>query len=134
MKFKGDLIITDPCYIVKDEDDWELCDYGEKLENLKIKTYISSGGADCVGCHVVNLTTKQVLGKFCSDSGMVSIMSLKELKKYNPDYMEELSEGTYAIIPDFKGTIEKIKIENDEDQYWAFFGKGNFNFRTDCVN
>ena len=134
MKFKGDLIITDPCYIVKDEDDWELCNYGENLEKLEIKTYISSGGADCVGSHVINLTTKQVLGEFCSDSGVVSIMSLKELRKYNPDYTEELSEGNYAIIPNFKGTVEKVKIENDEDQYWAFFGKGNFDFRTDCID
>ena len=26
MKFKGDIIITDPCYIIK--KDWRKCDYG----------------------------------------------------------------------------------------------------------
>ena len=133
MKFKGDLIITDPCYIVKSNDDWDICNYGENLKKLKIKTYISSGGADCVGNCVINVTTKQILGKFCSDSGMVSIMSLKELKRYNPDYMDELSEGCYTIIKDFKGSIQKVDIKNDENQYWAFIGEGNFTFRTDYV-
>lgn len=35
MKFKGDIIITDPCYIIKDDsekNDWELCNYGENME------------------------------------------------------------------------------------------------------
>lgn len=29
MKFKGDIIITDPCYIIKeDSDDWNKCGWG----------------------------------------------------------------------------------------------------------
>ena len=32
MFFKGDIIITDPMYIVKSEEDWHRCEYGEKLE------------------------------------------------------------------------------------------------------
>ena len=70
MKFKGDIIITDPCYIVKDReenphaypsiddpnyrtlldayktwnkehDDWEKCDYGANMEILGFTTFIS---------------------------------------------------------------------------------------------
>lgn len=31
MKFKGDIIITDPCYIIKkdSDDDWSKCGWGE---------------------------------------------------------------------------------------------------------
>lgn len=30
MKFKGDIIITDPCYIIKDNsDDWDKCGWGD---------------------------------------------------------------------------------------------------------
>lgn len=49
MKFKGTIIITDPCYIMRaehhgttpiTEDDWEACDYGQNMEVLGIKHYI----------------------------------------------------------------------------------------------
>lgn len=46
MKFKGDIIITDPCYIIKEEsqgenDDWDICEYGSNMGALNLKTYIS---------------------------------------------------------------------------------------------
>lgn len=35
MKFKGDIIITDPCYIIKkDSDDWDKCGWGIRFYNL----------------------------------------------------------------------------------------------------
>ena len=40
MKFKGNIIITDPCYIVKDSD-WEKCDCGNNMEVLGFRTFIS---------------------------------------------------------------------------------------------
>lgn len=43
MKFKGNIVITDPCYIIdnnKEEDDWEKCDYGESMEKLGFTTCI----------------------------------------------------------------------------------------------
>jgi hypothetical protein len=45
MKFKGDIIITDPCYIIKDDpekDDWDLCNYGKNMEKLGINTYLTA--------------------------------------------------------------------------------------------
>ena len=39
MRFKGDIIITDPCYICKD-DDWSKCGYGDNMGRLGIKNYI----------------------------------------------------------------------------------------------
>lgn len=41
MKFKGDIIITDPCYIIKDNsDDWNKCGWGENMGILGFTTYI----------------------------------------------------------------------------------------------
>lgn len=43
MKFKGDIIITDPCYIISESqlEDWEGCDYGGNMRVLGLTTYIS---------------------------------------------------------------------------------------------
>lgn len=49
MKFKGTIIITDPCYIMRaehhgttpiTEDDWAACDCGQNMEVLGIEHYI----------------------------------------------------------------------------------------------
>lgn len=41
-EFDGDIIITDPCYIIRNENgitknDWHYCEYGEYMERLGIK-------------------------------------------------------------------------------------------------
>ncbi len=50
MKFKGSIIITDPCYIMRakhhgtkpiTKDDWRACDYGSNMEALGITHYIT---------------------------------------------------------------------------------------------
>ena len=50
MKFKGTIIITDPCYIMRakyhgttpiTENDWRACDCGQSMEVLGINTYIT---------------------------------------------------------------------------------------------
>lgn len=49
MKFKGTILITDPCYIIRDkhhgttpitEDDWKACHCGRNMKVLGIKNYI----------------------------------------------------------------------------------------------
>jgi hypothetical protein len=48
MKFKGDIIITDPCYIMRrnadgsSRDDWDSCGYGDNMQALGIKTFLTS--------------------------------------------------------------------------------------------
>jgi len=49
MKFKGDIIITDPCYIMRrdtsgngNRDDWDICGYGDNMQALGIKTFLTS--------------------------------------------------------------------------------------------
>lgn len=44
MKFKGTIVITDPCYVIKrdKEDDWSKCGYGENMEVLGINNYMTN--------------------------------------------------------------------------------------------
>ena len=55
MYFKGDIIITDRMCVVKSEEDWHRCAYGENLEALGIVHYITSGNGDCFYSDVFSL-------------------------------------------------------------------------------
>lgn len=69
MKFKGDIIITDPCYICKDSD-WHRCNCGYNMEILGINTYICR---DTIygdwPCTTFNSDTGKDIGAFCADAG-----------------------------------------------------------------
>ena len=122
--------------IVKCKEDWHRCEYGKNLETLNICTYITSGHGDKIGSDVVSLDKPKKLGEFCSDSCMVSIMLLNEVRKYNLNFDKELGTHCYAIIKDFEGEVELLEMEEDDgtDQRLYFVGKGNKNFRTDFFN
>ena len=136
MFFKGDIIITDPMYIIKCEEDWHRCKYGEKLEALNIGTYLTSGHSDCMASDVISPDTQERLGEFCSDSCMVSVMLLSEVRAYNPDFDRDLESHCYTIIEDFVGevTLFEEEIDNGEDFEAYFEGKGNKNFKTDWLD
>lgn len=133
MYFIGDIIITDPMYIVKSEEDWHRCEYGENLKALKMSTYITSGNGDELASDVISLDTPKRLGKFGSDSCMVSVMLLSEVRQYNFDFDKELDKHCYTIIKDFDGEVQLFEMEeyDDNGQRVYFIGKGNKNFRTD---
>jgi hypothetical protein len=175
MKFKGDIIITDPCYIIKkrDEttrpkwkdymdledysgmtrselmalgffeqykkltkaienwdkenpDDWEVCDFGDDMEALGIKNYISR---DTIygdwSCTTFNTDTKEPIGEFCADAGMVAVFLLDEVLKYNPDFDYHINRPwTTTWIKDFDGEVKFEKIRGKV----RVVGKGNINF------
>lgn len=123
--FDGDIIITDPYYVIRDknnitQDDWEACKYGSNMKVLGIKTHMTR---DTIygdwGCTTYNSDTGEVLGKFCADAGLVSVFDLSEVLKYNPDFdyhKEKLWTTTW--IKDFKGTVQFI-VEREEGEYKA---------------
>ena len=92
MKFKGDIIITDPCYIIK--KDWRKCDYGDNMAALGLTNYISEstryGDWSCstprkdVEAQLEELNASlniEKIGYFCDDA----VFLLDEVLKYNPD-------------------------------------------------
>ena len=155
MKFKGDIIITDPCYIMRAEhhgtkpitkDDWDACNCGSNMEVLGIKTYFTEstlyGDWSCTtfelkdefkDLSIEKINNEHVkakkLGYFCADAGLVSVFLLDEVLKYNPDFdwhKNPKYSHTTTLIKDFEGDVEYV-VSNDE----AFIrGTGNINFIT----
>ena len=120
MKFKGDIVITDPCYIIEDDNDsdWDKCMYGGRMENLGIKHYLCR---DTIygdwSCTTYNSDTGKVLGKFCADAGMVAVFLLDEVLAYNPKFkLWEERPWTTTLIKDFDGDIE-MKVIHTEGVY-----------------
>lgn len=179
MRFKGDIIITDPCYITKDRDettrpkwdefmdradysgmsrkeleecgffeqykkmreaterwekenpdDWTLCEYGDNMEALGIKNYISRGTIyGDWSCTTFDTDTKEPIGKFCADAGMVAVFLLDEVLKYNPDFDYHINRPwTTTWIKDFDGYVEFEEIRSYGEPEVRVVGKGNINF------
>lgn len=176
---EGDIIITDPCYIIRHRDEstrpkWEdyhkysslyeypdydketgisnmFNDASEKLtkadeewcknnpddkdswDNRDLSPF---GFTDYLthdtlygdwSCHTFNSDTKEVIGKFCADGGMVGVFLLDEVLKYNPDY-NDVDNAPFAVtlIKDFKGDVWFERT----DDILVVKGSGNINFKT----
>ena len=189
IRFDGDIIITDPCYIVKKQDmstspkwedfmdrpsyagmshkelvecgfferqkkmdaaeeewrklhpdDWEICEYGEKMENLGLSTFLSASTIyGDWGCTTFNSDTKEIIGEFCADSGRVGVFLLEEVLKYNPNFDYHINRPwTTTFIKDFHGTVELHLNRKNNDRFNSdvnmvddeveVIGKGNINF------
>lgn len=179
-QFDGDVIITDPCYLMKkrseegrpqwsefhdvetyqgmthqellehdfyersrrmDEayedwkkehpDDWEVCEYGENMGALGFKNIlVNSTIYGDWSCAVINSETGEVMGEFCADAGLVCVVPLEEVLKYNPDFNDYITKPwTTTLIKDFHGKIA-IMCEDDEVKV---VGKGNINFESTQV-
>ncbi len=151
MRFKGDIIITDPCYIMRqdhyDEDEEKSNGY-EDMEELGINHYLTR---DTLygdwSCTTYNSDTKEKIGDFCADAGMVGVFLLDEVLKYNPEFdWYNTRPWTTTLIKGFDGEIE-FKIIHTEGVYeddtewhkkgdkWidkslSVVGRGNINFET----
>ena len=129
-------------------DDWEKCSYGENMEELGIHTYICR---DTLygdwSCTTYDSDTKEKLGEFCADAGMVGVFLLDEVMKYNPDFDYHINRPwTTTLIKDFDGEVDFEIVETsgvyEEDTEWykkgeewtdrevSVIGKGNINFET----
>lgn len=129
-RFKGSIIITDPCYIFRD-DDWEKSEWGDRPDKIGFQTYlVSSTGYGDWSCGTFKEKTDELLGKFCADAGLVGVFLLDEIKSYNPNYDVE-RETIYAatLIKDFDGEI--WIEENREFGNVKIIGRGNINFHTE---
>ena len=131
MQFEGNLLITDPCYVMRLDSDWERCNYGSRMEVLGIAHYMTRdtifGDWSCTVFDMASDNPKP-LGKFCADSGLVSVFLLDEVKKYNPSFdYPETRPWTATVIRDFKGTVQFV-VELEEGYYEEdseFWSKGD---------
>lgn len=174
MEFDGDVIITDPCYVVKNLDtstrpkyadvcpydreedcpdysswngslawkkyrkiyadlvkewnhtyisDWKLSDQGDNMEVLGINNYLVH--RTLVGdwsATTYDADTKETLGTFAADAGLVGVFSLEEILKYNPDF--DYDKWVITRVKDFKGTVQIVVKGNPGNQYAEVVGRG----------
>ena len=116
--FKGDIVITDPCYF----EYWEHQDM-----------FTDHLGRDTIygdwSCTVYNTDTDEVLGEFCADAGYVGCYYLDEVLKAYPNFAK-MNDWTRTIIKDFDGIVRMPTVVEDNDRYTYVEGIGNINFRS----
>lgn len=147
----GDIIITDPCYIIKkDSEDWRKCDYGDNMAALGLTNYISEstryGDWSCstwstprkdVEAQLEELNALgrarwELMKQYGEDSvqakiydDKIAVFLLDEVLKYNPDFDYHINrEWTTTLIKDFDGEINYYV----DDAH--IIGVGNVNFFT----
>ena len=126
--FDGDIIITDPCYFIKDED-WAKSGYGEDVTPLGINHYMSR---DTIygdwSCTVFDPKTKKRIGEFCADAGMVAVADLGEVLRYNPGFDYHINRTwTTALIKDFKGSVQFVVKRSS----YMFDGKKSWDYSVE---
>lgn len=95
--------------------DWDRCECGSEMEVLGITNYMTR---DTLygdwSCTTYDANTKESIGEFCADAGLVSVVALDEILKYNPNYDDHLTGSCCATwIKDFKGTVQFVVKENE---------------------
>ena len=132
-----DIIITDPCYVIRNDsdDDWSKCDYGSDMVQLGSFTNDKYVTADTLygdwGCTTYNTDTKEKIGSFCADAGLVSVFSLAQVKAYNPKYDDiENNPWCVTLIKDFTGDVTlKVKFDEEYSEFVRYVeGVGSVNF------
>lgn len=132
MYFKGDVIITDPCNIVKSDEDWKLVladtyDRAE-LDKIGIQNFLSFETVGESRGFVKNSDTGDTIGEFCTDSCIFCICLLEEVLAYHPEFDDyEKYPGSCAVIRGFEG---KIVFKKQEEEI-SVIGTGNINFHAD---
>lgn len=127
-------------YQIRPHDDWDRCNYGSKLEKLGLSTFLSASTIyGDWSCTTYNSDTKEAIGKFCADAGLVGVFLLDEVLKYNPNFDYHVKRlWTTTLIKDFHGTVElSLNCKDDNrfhpntnmvDDEVVVIGKGNIDF------
>lgn len=131
--FKGDIIITDPCYVIKkNTNDWELSNCGKNMKMLGISNYLCNSTIyGDWSCTTFEEKSNKKLGEFCADAGLVAVFLLDEVLKYNPDFdYHKERQWTTTLIKGFDGEISIDLIKTDYEDEVSVVGTGNVNFYT----
>lgn len=151
MKFKGNIYITDPSYIAKDEDwadDNGFDPLGELIKCPEFTAYLlkSTGLGDgswkvyeldpsskysYIDIHKIiekgDYSLYNVVGAFCVDSATACVVYQHEVDIYNPSFMEEFRDKTHCrtLILDFDGEIEPY-YDTEGELHWIGIGNRCF--------
>ena len=135
---KGDIIITDPCYVVKD-DLWHrflnevpdgnistISRWREFKEGLVADTLYGDWGCTLFKVedleaakdalkNETNYEGAKAVGNFCADAGMVCVFYLNDCLKHNKKEVEEILTKSWCatVIKDFDGDIYILDMEHE---------------------
>lgn len=140
--FNGDIILTDPCYIIPDDhrDDWQNCCYGDDMFCLGFKHYLCEmtleGDWHCevflgTGSRMwYQQKAERKIGEFAADACKTGIFYLHEILKYNPQFDYHISKPWCACwIKKYQGTVKIVtKLDPDGDESMHIIGLGNKSF------
>ncbi len=129
LKINGDIIIGDPCEMVKSEEDWEICEYGSRMDKLGINNFMcveyEEDAPDVID------ENGNIIGSLCTDSGMIVVTKLIDLLNYDPEFNQHITyPENWTVIKNFNGDIE-VRENDDSVQ---LIGKGNISFFTKTEN
>ena len=132
MMFEGDIIITDPCYVAKDDDDSYLNSSG--IEHMIVHDTLYGDW----GCTTFDTDTRQKIGRFCADAGLVAVISLEEALRYNPTFDYHITKPwTTTLIKDFKGYVQIVVKEDKwtqtEDSEYGKKGDEHTDYSVEVV-
>ena len=97
---RGDVLVTDPCYVLRDGD-WHR--FLERMRDGKggFEPIPSLVARDTLvgdwSCEMLDGNGSKI-GSFCADSGMVAAMSLDEALAYNPDFDYHMKRPWTAVV------------------------------------
>lgn len=148
MKFQGNIYITDPNYIVLNED-WadeegfdpmdEMIHCPEFSDYLMKSTGVGDGAWSVYECQSHSLSAieaiienkdygnYQVIGEFSVDSASACVVYQHEVDIYNPSFMEEFRDKPHCrtLIRDFDGEIEPY-YDTEGELHWIGIGNRCF--------
>ena len=133
MKFKGDIILTDPLYIIRKDspgDCQKILSEGydhAALQLLGINTYLSAESGEDGRLEVQN-NAGEHMGKFCTDSCLYCVCDFKQVLSYNPNFLSDNANCSdcFCVIRDFDGEVSVTIKENKV----KFIGTGKNGFQT----
>ena len=126
------LVITDPCYLLKDED-WE--ELGNTYGYDNLKQYLSekhnfgelvcgdTGFGDWSNM-IIEDDTDDVIGRFTADAGMFIVCTASDLTNYGVDkekFDRYVRNGLIAVIPDYSGRVT-VSRNKEDNAYIEFIG------------
>ena len=101
---------AEKAYRIATGDDWMRCEYGECMNVLGFKTWLTDdthvGDWSCTVFRT-DKSNPEEIGNFCADSGMVGVFLLDEVLKYNPKFNDHINNPEAVTwIKDFHGDVE----------------------------
>lgn len=152
-QFKGDIVITDPCYIGRlgtFEDrlginiltptgvgDWsctvrkvldttkDAMTYANELEN-SFWEFWNVGGREEEKKFMALDEKSEIIGRFSADSGSTGVFLLSDILSIRPDFVKKIPAHCYTVIEDFSGTVEWIVTPEKNNKFILIGQNGSY--------